>query len=312
MRRILYALTFLPLGCVACSLATAAPGRTAVAGGPTSKVEKMIDVGGRRLHACFYGQGAPAVVLLSGANAPQAYWDPIVAQVAEKTTVVTYDRAGLWDPRLPVPPQKGGGRAAQPPSSWPVVQTEPECNDLTWRQVETITSYPRVPLTVITAGILQSPPGLDAAALQQAKERRKFDQEALTRIIPGGKHVLLPDVGHDVIHQAPAAVMGEILEMVGRIASLPGKPTQEPPQGQAPKLSENLSALEPFIGPTWIGSVPNDPRLGEIVLKCADALNASLPDSRRDIIRHSAHLPLLEQPEAFNKAGADSLMGAIE
>lgn len=56
--------------------------------------EHMIDVGGRRLHSFVYGSGGPAVVLVSGFGAPQEYWNPVVAGIAELTTVVTYDRAG--------------------------------------------------------------------------------------------------------------------------------------------------------------------------------------------------------------------------
>jgi len=56
--------------------------------------EFMVDVGGRRLHAFVYGSGGPTVVLVSGFQAPQAYWNPIVPGLAEITSVVTFDRAG--------------------------------------------------------------------------------------------------------------------------------------------------------------------------------------------------------------------------
>jgi pimeloyl-ACP methyl ester carboxylesterase/dienelactone hydrolase len=56
--------------------------------------EHMIDVGGRRLHCFVYGSGGPTVVLVSGFQAPQAYWNPVVPGIAEIATVVTYDRAG--------------------------------------------------------------------------------------------------------------------------------------------------------------------------------------------------------------------------
>lgn len=56
--------------------------------------EHMVDVGGRRLHCYVYGSGGPTVVLVSGFGALQEYWNPVVAGIAEMTTVVTYDRAG--------------------------------------------------------------------------------------------------------------------------------------------------------------------------------------------------------------------------
>jgi pimeloyl-ACP methyl ester carboxylesterase len=285
MKKILCAAMVLLWGCIRYSLPSAEKGRTDTAWSPIPKIEKIIDVGGRKLHTCLYGSGVPAVVLLSGSGAPQTYWDPIVPVIAEKTTVVTYDRAGygksemgtqgcdgiqsmkdlrslleaacmpgpwlivghsyggrlarlfaflypdrvaglvlidtgLWDPRRPVPPNGGdtGAKLSTAELSFPVVQTEAGCNDMTWRQVEAITSYPRVPLTVITAGILQSPPSLVGAALHQARERHRLDQEALARIIPGGRHIILPGIGHDVIHQAPAAVVDAILGTIRQIA----------------------------------------------------------------------------------------------
>ena len=60
------------------------------------KTERMVDVGGRRLHATVYGQGSPTVVLVSGTAAgPQETWNPIVDPLAAEATVVTYDRAGV-------------------------------------------------------------------------------------------------------------------------------------------------------------------------------------------------------------------------
>ena len=56
--------------------------------------EHMVDVGGRRLNCFVYGSDGPTVVLVSGFQAPQAYWNPIVPGLAEVATVVTYDRAG--------------------------------------------------------------------------------------------------------------------------------------------------------------------------------------------------------------------------
>jgi len=61
----------------------------------TPKIENMIDVGGRKLDCCVYGKGSPTVVLVSGFEAPQAYWNSVIPDLAAKTTVVTYDRAGI-------------------------------------------------------------------------------------------------------------------------------------------------------------------------------------------------------------------------
>ena len=61
----------------------------------THKTEHMVDVGGRKLHACLYVQGSPTVVLVSGFNAPQETWNAIIDPLSEEATIVTYDRAGI-------------------------------------------------------------------------------------------------------------------------------------------------------------------------------------------------------------------------
>jgi len=61
----------------------------------TPKTENMIDVGGRKLHCCVYGKGSPTVVLVSGFGAPQSYWNSAISDLASKTTVVMFDRAGI-------------------------------------------------------------------------------------------------------------------------------------------------------------------------------------------------------------------------
>ena len=74
--------------------------------------ERMIDVGGRRLHAVVYGSGSPTVVLVSGFQAPQTYWSPVVAGLAAVTTVVTYDRAGYGKSERGTTPVDGRQSAA--------------------------------------------------------------------------------------------------------------------------------------------------------------------------------------------------------
>ena len=73
--------------------------------------EHAIDVGGRKLHGFVYGEGSPTVVLISGHNAPQAYWNGIVSAIAEVATVVTYDRAGYGVSEIGELPLDGGQSA---------------------------------------------------------------------------------------------------------------------------------------------------------------------------------------------------------
>ncbi|MBN1243582.1 MAG: alpha/beta fold hydrolase, partial [Spirochaetales bacterium] len=89
--------------------ATAATATAAVAAAPAApaapaelpRFELMAPVGeGRILHARLSGGGSPTVVLVSGFNAPQEYWNPIVDTLAAEATVVTYDRAGVGKSEL--------------------------------------------------------------------------------------------------------------------------------------------------------------------------------------------------------------------
>jgi len=73
----------------------------------TPKVAKLADVGGRKLDCRVYGQGSPTVVLVSGLEAPQAYWDSVVPDLATKATVVTYDRPGVGKSELAGLPADG-------------------------------------------------------------------------------------------------------------------------------------------------------------------------------------------------------------
>jgi pimeloyl-ACP methyl ester carboxylesterase len=66
----------------------------------TPKIENMIDVGGRKLDSCVYGKGSPTVVLVSGLEAPQAYWNSVIPDLAAKTAIVTYDRAGVGESEI--------------------------------------------------------------------------------------------------------------------------------------------------------------------------------------------------------------------
>lgn len=84
--------------------------QTLQAGDPAARhprIEKMIDVGGRRLHCRVYGNGSPAVVLVSGLDSPQSNWDSIVPALAAMTTVVTYDRAGVGKSEIGALPADG-------------------------------------------------------------------------------------------------------------------------------------------------------------------------------------------------------------
>jgi len=66
----------------------------------TPGVEKLINVGGRKLHCFVYGSGSPAVILISAFETPQKNWNPVIPDLAAKATVLTYDRAGVGKSEL--------------------------------------------------------------------------------------------------------------------------------------------------------------------------------------------------------------------
>ena len=63
---------------------------------------KLIDVGGRNLHALLRGKGDPLVVFEAGIAASSLSWALVEPAVAEFTSVLSYDRAGLgWSDPAP-------------------------------------------------------------------------------------------------------------------------------------------------------------------------------------------------------------------
>lgn len=61
----------------------------------TPSLDKLVDVGGYRLHINCTGAGSPTVILDSGLGVPYYTWNPVQPQVAKFTRVCSYDRAGI-------------------------------------------------------------------------------------------------------------------------------------------------------------------------------------------------------------------------
>jgi pimeloyl-ACP methyl ester carboxylesterase len=65
---------------------------------------ELVDVGGRRLHLWRAGEGSPAVVIVTSLGEPGHGWADVQRRLAQHTTVVAYDRAGLgWSDPGPWP-----------------------------------------------------------------------------------------------------------------------------------------------------------------------------------------------------------------
>jgi pimeloyl-ACP methyl ester carboxylesterase len=65
---------------------------------------ELVDIGGRRLHLWRAGEGGPAVVVAPSLGEPGHGWAEVQRLLAQHTTVVLYDRAGLgWSDPGPWP-----------------------------------------------------------------------------------------------------------------------------------------------------------------------------------------------------------------
>jgi pimeloyl-ACP methyl ester carboxylesterase len=66
-------------------------------------VGQMVDLGGRRLHLNCTGSGAPAVIVENGGGGFSIEWALVQPEVAKRTRICTYDRAGYaWSDRGPI------------------------------------------------------------------------------------------------------------------------------------------------------------------------------------------------------------------
>lgn len=65
---------------------------------------KLIDLGGRKIHLYCIGEGTPAVIIESGLSSYSLDWVYVQPEVAKKTKICTYDRAGYgWSDPGPKP-----------------------------------------------------------------------------------------------------------------------------------------------------------------------------------------------------------------
>jgi pimeloyl-ACP methyl ester carboxylesterase len=256
----------------------------------TPKTEKMVDVGGRNLHSCVYGKGSPTVVFVSGFGAPQAYWNPVIPDLAAITTVLTYDRAGIGRSEIGELPTHGKQAATDLhalldklslPKPYIVVghsyggsvvrlfasiypdgiggiiledsqvegvleeqrkilkgkdleqleemvakfaapdnpKTEGDYRDISEEQVKNSGPLPRVPFVVITAGDRSKgmPPIFSEDARKKMVELRMEMQKKLAALVPGGKQIVVNDVGHNIHLERPEALIEPVVEMIEEV-----------------------------------------------------------------------------------------------
>lgn len=65
---------------------------------------ELVEIGGRRLHLCRAGEGTPSVVIVPCLGGAGSEWWDVQEELAQYTSVYTYDRAGLgWSDSAPWP-----------------------------------------------------------------------------------------------------------------------------------------------------------------------------------------------------------------
>ena len=256
----------------------------------TPKTEKMVDVGGRKLCTCFYGKGSPSVILVSGFGATQSYWNPVIPELAEQTTVLTFDRAGIGKSEIndlathglqsakdlhvilekmeiPKPsllighsyggdvvrlfaslyPKDMGGMILEDAQHEGVLdeqrkilkgkdleiledmvtkfsppenpETEGDYRIITIEQLKNYKRLPDIPFVVLTAGNRSQamPPVFSEEAKEKIAKLGVELQKKLVTLIPGGKHVIVEGVGHNIHLEKPDALIGPIIDMITRV-----------------------------------------------------------------------------------------------
>jgi pimeloyl-ACP methyl ester carboxylesterase len=72
-------------------------------GADPAPLGQMVDLGGRKLHLNCTGSGSPAVIVENGGGGFSMEWALVQPEVAKRTRICTYDRAGYaWSDRGPI------------------------------------------------------------------------------------------------------------------------------------------------------------------------------------------------------------------
>jgi pimeloyl-ACP methyl ester carboxylesterase len=255
------------------------------------------EINGNKLTCNLYGKGSPVIVMISGFGAPQKYWAPILDDLANMTSVFTYDRPGYGQSEFhedgqPIDGQKSAddlkallenadidppylilghsmgckiarlfcasnpdlvcGLILEDPGHEDVkkahlaIMTEEEretvekmesgmsqnlsgamkyeylATDITNEQLRQSAPLPNIPFVVVSSGVRRAPPIFSEETQKKWIEIGKQHVSKLAKLIPGGKHTVLEQAGHNIHLDDPAAFVG-IIENV--ITAIDGKST---------------------------------------------------------------------------------------
>ena len=98
-------------------------------------------------------------------------------------------------------------------------KTEGDYRYITMEQVKNSTPLPQVPFVVLTAGdrLKGMPPIFSEKANKKMAELGIEMQKKLAAMIPGGKHVIVDDVGHNIHLEKPDALITPVTEMIKEV-----------------------------------------------------------------------------------------------
>jgi pimeloyl-ACP methyl ester carboxylesterase len=91
--------------------------------------------------------------------------------------------------------------------------------DITMEQVKNSAPLPQVPFVVLTAGDRTKgmPPVFSEKAVKEMAELGIEMQKKLAAMIPGGKHIIVNDVGHNIHMEKPEALITPVIEMIKEV-----------------------------------------------------------------------------------------------
>jgi pimeloyl-ACP methyl ester carboxylesterase len=98
-------------------------------------------------------------------------------------------------------------------------KTEGDFRNVTTEQVNNSGPLPQVPFVVLTAGDRSKgmPPIFSEEANKKMAELGMEMQKKLVALVPGGKHIIIHDVGHNIHLERPEALVKPVIEMIEEV-----------------------------------------------------------------------------------------------
>ena len=98
-------------------------------------------------------------------------------------------------------------------------KTEADYRNITTEQVRKSKPLPHIPFIVLTAGdrLKAMPPIFSDEAKEQIAKLGLEMQQKLVALIPGGRHIVVEGVGHNIHAEKPEALIAPVVEMIKEV-----------------------------------------------------------------------------------------------